>query len=42
MEKSKYVEPVTWPIERLDNGITIEDSASLSKEAAVEGSAPDE
>lgn len=42
MEKSKYVEPVTWSIEQLDNGITIEDSASLSKEAAVEGSVPDE
>lgn len=42
MEKSKNIEKVTWSIEQLDNGITIEESASLSKEAAVEGSSPDE
>ena len=31
-------ENVTWLIEELDNGITIEDKDSLAKVAAVEGS----
>lgn len=42
MENQEHIEKVTWSIEQLDNGITIEDRDALAKEAAVESSAPDE
>lgn len=41
MENQAENENVTWLIEELDNGITIEDKDTLAKVAAVEGSDPD-